>query len=103
MQADNAAFWQALHAEGEWVGVIGLPHERGFARRPVPAHIEPDTVFTRVCGWPLQTIYAGQATVPGVPVNGAAHCDVPTQAGLFVVRTRCARWHVHCFVVFDFR
>jgi ABC-type phosphate/phosphonate transport system substrate-binding protein len=86
MRADNAAFWQAIRVEAERVGVTGLPHELDFARRSVPERIEGDTVFTQVCGWPLQTIYAGQATVLGVPVYGAAHCDGPTHAGVFVVR-----------------
>ena len=86
MQADNAAFWLAIRTEAERLGVFGLPPALDFARKPVPARIEPDTVFTQVCGWPLQTIYAGQATVLGVPAYGAAHCAGPTHAGVFVVR-----------------
>lgn len=86
MQADNAAFWLAIRTEAERLGVSGLPQELDFTRKPVPERIEADTVFTQVCGWPLQTIYAGQATVLGVPAYGVPHCDGPTHAGVFVVR-----------------
>lgn len=91
MQADNAAFWLAIWTEAELLGVTSLPAALDFTRKPVPARIEADTLFTQVCGWPLQTIYAGQATVLGVPAYGAAHCAGPTHAGVFVVR-RDAAW-----------
>jgi ABC-type phosphate/phosphonate transport system substrate-binding protein len=90
MRADNAAFWLAIRAEAERLGVTGLPAELDFTRKPVPEQIEPDTLFTQVCGWPLQTIYAGQATVLGVPAYGAAHCAGPTHAGVFVVQQDAA-------------
>jgi ABC-type phosphate/phosphonate transport system substrate-binding protein len=86
MRAENAAFWLAIRTEAERLGVTGLPPALDFARKPVPERIEPNTVFTQVCGWPLQTIYSGQATILGVPAYGAAHCDGPTHAGVFVVR-----------------
>jgi ABC-type phosphate/phosphonate transport system substrate-binding protein len=86
MHADNAAFWQAIRIEATRLGVADLPVALDFARKPVPERIGTDAVFTQVCGWPLQTIYAGQATVLGVPVYAAAHCDGPTHTGVFVVR-----------------
>jgi ABC-type phosphate/phosphonate transport system substrate-binding protein len=86
MQAGNAALWRAIRTEAERLGVMGLPAALDFARKPVPARIEPDTIFTQVCGWPLQTIYAGQAMVLGVPAYDAPHCAGPTHAGVFVVR-----------------
>ena len=86
MQAENAAFWLAIRTEAERFGVMGLPPALDFARKPVPERIEPDTVFSQVCGWPLQTIYAGQAKVLGVPAYGVAHCAGPTHAGVFIVR-----------------
>ncbi len=90
MRAVNAAFWRAMRTEAERLGVAGLPHALDFGRKPVPAEIEPDTLFTQVCGWPLQTIYAGQAVVLGVPVYAAAHCDGPVHAGIFVVHREAA-------------
>jgi ABC-type phosphate/phosphonate transport system substrate-binding protein len=86
MRADNVAFWQAIRIEAGRLGVAGLPETLDYARKPVPERIEDEAIFTQVCGWPLQTIYAGQATVLGVPVYAAAHCDGPTHAGVFVVR-----------------
>ena len=38
----------------------------------------------------MHTIYAGQATILGVPAYDAAHCDGPTHAGVFVVRRAAA-------------
>jgi ABC-type phosphate/phosphonate transport system substrate-binding protein len=90
MRADNAAFWLAIRTEAERLGVGALPHELDFDREPVPERIEPGTIFTQVCGWPLQTIYSGQASILGVPVYGAPHCDGPTHTGLFVVGRNAA-------------
>ena len=91
MRGANASFWQALRVEAERLGVADLPLELDFDRKPVPSQIEPDTLFTQVCGWPLQTIYAGQAAILSVPVYAVAGCDGPTHAGVFVVR-RGARY-----------
>ena len=85
MQAVNTAFWRAVRAELGKLGVEGVPEAPDFTRKPVPAGIEPDTLFTQVCGWPLQTIYPGQATILGVPVYGVPGCEGPHHAGVFVV------------------
>ncbi len=85
MRAVNAAFWQAMRTELALRGMAGLPEAPEFDRAPVPGSIEPETLFTQVCGWPLQTIYAGQARLLGVPVYNAPHCAGPTHAGVFVV------------------
>ncbi|RYJ03894.1 MAG: phosphate ABC transporter substrate-binding protein, partial [Acetobacteraceae bacterium] len=50
MRAENAAFWQALREELARRGVTGLPDTPDFTRPPVPGAIEPDTLFTQVCG-----------------------------------------------------
>jgi ABC-type phosphate/phosphonate transport system substrate-binding protein len=62
-----------------------VPKELDFERKPVPASIEPDTLFTQVCGYPLQTIYRGQAIILGAPVYEAEHCAGATHTGVFVV------------------
>lgn len=90
MRAENSAFWLAVRTEAERLGVEGLPDGSDFERKPVPDEIEPDTIFTQVCGWPLQTIYAGQAVVLGVPMYDAAQCGGPNHAGLFVVHRQAA-------------
>ena len=48
--------------------VTEAPETLDFERKPVQGEIEPDALFTQVCGWPLQMIYAGQAVVLGVPI-----------------------------------
>jgi hypothetical protein len=62
MQAANAAFGEAIRRELQRQGIESLPGSLDFARRPVPERIERDTLLTQVCGYPLQTIYRGQAT-----------------------------------------
>src|SRR5262245_65524855 len=85
MQAVNAAFWEAIRRE-PWRQVPGsVPGSLDSARRPVPERIERDTLLSQVCGYPLQTIYRGQAALLGAPVYGAAHCSGATHAGVFVV------------------
>jgi ABC-type phosphate/phosphonate transport system substrate-binding protein len=85
MEAANEAFWAALQVELARLGVYG-PDALDFTGKPVPVAIPPDTLLTQVCGWPLQTIYAGQATILGVPVYNAPYCEGPYHAGIFIVR-----------------
>jgi len=85
MRAENAAFWEAMRTELHRQGVDDIPPALDFERKPVPAEIERDTLFTQVCGYPLQTIYRGQATLLGAPVYDAPHCEGPTHAGIFIV------------------
>ena len=86
MQADNAAFWAAMRTELRREGVSDVPEALEFVRKPVPERIEPDTLFTQVCGWPLQTIFAGQGHILGVPVYDAPYCCGPRHTGVFIVR-----------------
>jgi ABC-type phosphate/phosphonate transport system substrate-binding protein len=85
MRPQNAAFWNALQTELERFGVRELPDRLDFERRPVPSEIESDTLFTQVCGYPLQTIYRGQAVLLAAPVYANEYCDGPTHRGVFIV------------------
>ena len=85
MRTLNAAFWGALRVELARRGLDDTPEVLDFERRPVPSEIEPDTMFTQVCGYPLQTIYLGQATILGAPVYSAEYCSGPAHAGIFIV------------------
>lgn len=85
MRAANAAFWFALREELTAKGLTDLPGELSFDRPPVPGAIEPENLFTQVCGYPLQTIYRGQARLLGVPCYTAAHCAPGLHAGVFIV------------------
>jgi hypothetical protein len=90
MQAVNADFWGAIRHELQRQDIKSLPTSLDFARRPVPERIERDTLLTQVCGYPLQTIYQGQAVLLGAPVYGAEHCVGPTHTGVFVVHRESA-------------
>jgi ABC-type phosphate/phosphonate transport system substrate-binding protein len=85
MRPQNAAFWNALQTELERFGVRELPDRLDFERPPVPSEIESDTLFTQVCGYPLQTIYRGQAVLLAAPVYANEYCDGPTHRGVFIV------------------
>jgi ABC-type phosphate/phosphonate transport system substrate-binding protein len=85
MRAANATFWDAMRHELARKGVEDVPASLEFDRKPVPAEIERNILFTQVCGYPLQTIYKGQATLLGAPVYAAEHCEGPTHAGIFIV------------------
>jgi ABC-type phosphate/phosphonate transport system substrate-binding protein len=74
-----------MRVELSRLGLDDLPDDLDFTRRPVPDKIDTDTLFTQVCGYPLQTIYRGQATLLGAPVYAVKHCDGPTHAGVFIV------------------
>jgi ABC-type phosphate/phosphonate transport system substrate-binding protein len=85
MQSVNAAFWDAVRCELRRQGIESLPEGLDFSRRPVPERIEGDTLFSQVCGYPLQTIYRGQAALLGAPVYRAENCAGSTHTGVFVV------------------
>jgi len=87
MRAANALVWEALRgllAEG---GVADLPERLTFERPPVPDRIGPEVLFSQTCGYPLETIFPGQAIRLGTPCYDAPGCGGPTHCGLFVVPT----------------
>lgn len=85
MRPVNAAFWNALRVELTRRDLKDLPEAPDYERKPVPGEIEADTLFTQVCGYPLQTIYRAQAILLGAPVYDAPHCDGATHTGVFIV------------------
>jgi ABC-type phosphate/phosphonate transport system substrate-binding protein len=85
MRELNAAFWNAMRVELERQGVRDVTQVLDFDRPPVPDAIGPETLFTQVCGYPLQTIYRGQAELLGAPVYDVAHCEGATHQGVFLV------------------
>ncbi len=82
MRGVNAAFWAALREE---LNDPDAPEALSFDRPPVPGAIGPENLFTQVCGYPLQTIYRGQARLLGVPCYTAPHCAPGMHAGVFIV------------------
>jgi ABC-type phosphate/phosphonate transport system substrate-binding protein len=85
MRGANAAFWDAMRRELALRGVEDVAPSLEFERKPVPDEIEQETLFTQVCGYPLQTIYRGQAVLLGATVYAVDHCEGPNHAGIFIV------------------
>jgi len=85
MRSANDAFWAALRDEAERLGLNGLPMHLEHHRPAVPSALEVDLIFSQVCGYPLQTIFRGQATLLGVPCYAVAGCEGATHAGVFII------------------
>ena len=85
MRADNARFWEALRELLVEAGLRDLPERLTFDRLPVPERIGPEVFFSQTCGYPLETIFSGQAIRLGTPCYAVPGCDGPTHCGLFVV------------------
>jgi ABC-type phosphate/phosphonate transport system substrate-binding protein len=85
MRPANAAFWSALHQLLTEAGVACVPQELIFDRPPVPDRIGAEILFSQTCGYPLETIFAGQAIQLGTPCYDAEGCAGPTHCGVFVV------------------
>jgi hypothetical protein len=61
MRSANARFWEAMRgllAEG---GLRDLPETLAFEGPPVPDRIGPEVLFSQTCGYPLETVFSGQA------------------------------------------
>ena len=85
MQTVNARFWEALRGLLVDAGVRDLPESLTFDRLPVPERIGPEILFSQTCGYPLETIFSGQAIRLGTPCYAVPGCDGPTHCGLFIV------------------
>jgi ABC-type phosphate/phosphonate transport system substrate-binding protein len=85
MRAVNARFWEALRGLLLEAGLRDLPGSLTFDRSPVPESIGPEVLFSQTCGYPLETIFAGQAIRLGTPCYAVPGCDGPTHCGLFIV------------------
>jgi hypothetical protein len=85
MPAVNARFWEALRGLLLEAGLRDLPEGLSYERPPVPDRIGPEVLFSQTCGYPLETIFAGQAVRLGTPCYAVPGCDGPTHCGLFIV------------------
>ncbi len=84
MRPVNAAFWAALRTALAESGVAS-PEALIFERPPVPERIGAEVLFSQTCGYPLETIFQGQAIRLGTPCYDAPGCAGPTHCGVFVV------------------
>jgi ABC-type phosphate/phosphonate transport system substrate-binding protein len=85
MRPANALFWRAMRKLLAARGLRDLPETLSFDRPPVPDRIGPAVLFSQTCGYPLETIFFGQAIRLGTPSYDVPGCDGPTHCGLFVV------------------
>jgi ABC-type phosphate/phosphonate transport system substrate-binding protein len=86
MRADNARFWRALRGLLIEAGLKEVPDELIFERGPVPPALESNLLFSQTCGYPLETVFKGQAIRLGAPVYEVPGCDGPTHRAFFVAR-----------------
>jgi ABC-type phosphate/phosphonate transport system substrate-binding protein len=85
MRAVNARFWEALRVLLIDAGLDDLPASLSFERPPVPGRIGREVLFSQTCGYPLGTIFRGQAIRVGTPCYTVPGCDGPTHCGFFIV------------------
>jgi hypothetical protein len=85
MRAVNARFWEALRGLLLEAGLREVPEHLSFERPPVPDRIGPEVLVSQTCGYPLETIFSGQAIRLGTPCYTAPGCGGPTHCGFFVV------------------
>ena len=85
MRAANALFWEALSGLLREAGLEGVPDALSFERPAVPDDIGPEVLFSQTCGYPLQTLYAGQYRLLARPCYDAAGCNGSTHSAFFVV------------------
>jgi len=86
MRAANARFWEALRGLLLEAGLRDAPETLIVERGPVPPCLESELLFSQTCGYPLETVFKGQAIRLGAPVYNAPGCDGPTHCAFFVVR-----------------
>jgi ABC-type phosphate/phosphonate transport system substrate-binding protein len=85
MRPVNAAFWEALRGLLVEAGLPDVPEALSFDRPPVPERIGPEILFAQTCGYPLETVFSGQAIRLGTPCYVAPGCDGPTHRAFFIV------------------
>ena len=86
MREVNARFWEALRGLLLDAGLRDLPETLIFERGPVPPRLEDNLLFSQTCGYPLETVFKGQAIRLGAPVYDAPGCGGATHRAFFVVR-----------------
>jgi ABC-type phosphate/phosphonate transport system substrate-binding protein len=85
MRTANARFWDALRGLLTEAGLRDLPEDLLPDRVPVPDRLEPEMLFSQTCGYPLETVFRGQAVRLGAPVYEVPGCDGATHRAFFVV------------------
>src|SRR5215471_1676101 len=74
MREANARFWQALRGLLLEAGLGDVPQDLIFERGPVPPRLEDELLFSQTCGYPLETVFKGQAVRLGAPLYDVPGC-----------------------------
>ena len=82
MREVNARFWEALRGLLLEAGLPDVPADLTFERRPVPDRLETHMLFSQTCGYPLETVFAGQAIRLGAPIYDLPGCSGPNSGDL---------------------
>ena len=83
MRSANAQFWGALRGLLLEAGLGDVPETLVFERGPVPARLEAEMLFSQTCGYPLETVFKGQALRLGAPVYDVSGCAGATHRAFF--------------------
>ena len=94
MRSANAQFWGALRGLLLEAGLSDVPETLVFERAPVPARLEAEMLFSQTCGFPLETVFKGQALRLGAPVYDVPGCTGATHRAFFVVRADFPGWRL---------
>jgi ABC-type phosphate/phosphonate transport system substrate-binding protein len=90
MRGANARFWEALRGLLVEAGLTDPPETLIFERGPVPPCLESELLFSQTCGYPLETVFKGQAIRLGAPLYDVPGCamsrDGPTHRAFFLAR-----------------
>jgi ABC-type phosphate/phosphonate transport system substrate-binding protein len=90
MREANARFWEALRGLLIEAGLKDVRETLVFERGPVPDRLETTLLFSQTCGYPLETVFKGQAIRLGTPLYDMPGCDKspgwPTHRAFFLVR-----------------
>ena len=86
MRTANAQFWGALRGLLLEAGLSDVPETLLSERAPVPPRLEAEMLFSQTCGYPLETVFKGQAPRLGAPVYDVPGCAGATHRAFFVVR-----------------
>jgi len=85
MREANARFWAALRGLLIEAGLRDVPETLVFDRGPVPPRLEAELLFSQTCGYPLETVFKGQAIRLAAPVYDAPGCEDATHRAFFLV------------------
>ena len=92
MAAANATFWAAIREALQEEGFANIPETIAQPSLDLPEEIEPQTLLSHMCGYPLLALYPGQYEILAAPLHDLPGCamdpsGMPTHRSFIVVAT----------------